>query len=113
MKVVTHHNDIIREWQVIPESDVYRLVMRSQLPAAVEFQDWVCEVVLPSIRQNGGYIANQENDDPELILAKALQVAQRVIDSNQAKLAAANKSSSKPHQKLILPIVSPVQIKAH
>ena len=27
---------------IIPESDVYRLVMRSNLPNAVAFQDWVC-----------------------------------------------------------------------
>lgn len=40
---------------IIPESDVYRLIMRSQLPSAERFQDWVCEEVLPSIRKTGGY----------------------------------------------------------
>lgn len=40
---------------IIPESDVYRLVMRSNLPNAVAFQDWVCEEVLPAIRKTGGY----------------------------------------------------------
>lgn len=40
---------------IIPESDVYRLVMRSNLPSAERFQDWVCEEVLPSIRKTGGY----------------------------------------------------------
>ena len=40
---------------IIPESDVYRLVMRSKLPAAEQFQTWVCEEVLPSIRKTGGY----------------------------------------------------------
>ncbi len=40
---------------VIPESDVYRLVMRSKLERAEEFQDWVCEDVLPSIRKTGSY----------------------------------------------------------
>ncbi len=40
---------------VIPESDVYRLVMRSKLERAEEFQDWVCEEVLPSIRKTGSY----------------------------------------------------------
>lgn len=41
--------------KIIPESDVYRLVMRSKLPAAEQFQTWVCEEVLPSIRKTGGY----------------------------------------------------------
>lgn len=36
---------------IIPESDVYRLIMRSNLPSAEKFQDWVCEEVLPSIRK--------------------------------------------------------------
>jgi len=40
---------------VIPESDVYRLVMRSKLEQAEEFQDWVCEDVLPTIRKTGSY----------------------------------------------------------
>ncbi|MEY4768967.1 MAG: hypothetical protein RL637_1606 [Pseudomonadota bacterium] len=39
----------------IPESDVYRLTMRSKLERAEEFQDWVCEEVLPSIRKTGSY----------------------------------------------------------
>ena len=40
---------------IIPESDVYRLVMRSNLPSAVEFQDWICEEVIPAIRKTGAY----------------------------------------------------------
>lgn len=35
----------------IPEKDVYRLIMRSNLPDAEKFQDWVCDEVLPSIRK--------------------------------------------------------------
>lgn len=42
-------------YNIIPESDVYRLVMRSNLPSAVEFQDWICDEVIPSIRRTGGY----------------------------------------------------------
>jgi prophage antirepressor-like protein len=34
---------------VIPESDVYRLTMRSKLDSAEAFQDWVVEEVLQSI----------------------------------------------------------------
>ena len=40
---------------IIPESDVFRLVMRSRLPQAEAFQDWVCEEVLPAIRRTGQY----------------------------------------------------------
>lgn len=40
---------------LIPERDLYRLVMKSQLPAAERFEEWVVGEVLPSIRKTGGY----------------------------------------------------------
>lgn len=40
----------------IPESDLYRLVFSSKLPAAEKFTDWVTSDVLPSIRQHGAYL---------------------------------------------------------
>lgn len=84
----------------VPESDVYRLVMRSTLPSAEDFQDWVCETVLPSIRGNGGYIANQENESPEMIMARALQVANNVIQQHIAELEAA-KPKVEFHDKVV------------
>ncbi|MBO2688482.1 BRO family protein [Shewanella algae] len=45
---------------LIPESDLYRLVMRSKLPSAQAFQDWVCGTVLPAIRKDGAYIMGEE-----------------------------------------------------
>lgn len=40
----------------IPESDVYRLIFRSKLPSAQKFEQWVVEIVLPTIRKHGAYI---------------------------------------------------------
>ena len=77
---------------ILNESDVFRLIMRSNMPSADAFQDWVFEEVLPSIRKNGGYIAGQEDDDPELIMAKALQVAQSVIERKSLELKKANET---------------------
>ena len=39
----------------VNESNLYRVIMRSDKPQAVAFQDWVCEEVLPSLRKNGEY----------------------------------------------------------
>lgn len=69
--------------KVIPERDVYRLIMKSKLPAAEQFEEWVVGTVLPSIRKNGGYIADQENLTPEEIVAKALFTAQSIIERKQ------------------------------
>ena len=56
---------------LITESDVYRLTMKSKLPNAEQFQDWVCEEVLPSIRKTGSYSAGQQLSPSELILKLA------------------------------------------
>lgn len=40
-----------------PESDAYRLILRSRLPKAEKVQDWICEEVLPAIRETGRYEA--------------------------------------------------------
>lgn len=81
---INHHSKTLPpsppvNFLIIPESDVYRLVMRSNLPAATEFQDWVCEEVLPSIRRTGGYLATKPDDTPEVIMARAVLVAQDTI----------------------------------
>lgn len=41
---------------IIPERDVYRLIMRSNLPSAERFEEWIVGEVLPSIRRTGGYL---------------------------------------------------------
>lgn len=39
----------------ITEGDIYRLIMKSKLPSAEEFERWVMDEVLPSIRKTGSY----------------------------------------------------------
>ncbi|MGK7856362.1 BRO-N domain-containing protein [Acinetobacter baumannii] len=68
-----------RPTNLVNESGLYSLVLTSRKPEAKQFKKWVTSDVLLSIRKNGGYIAGQENDDPEIIMAKALQVANNVI----------------------------------
>ena len=75
-----------QEVKIIPEGDVYRLVIKSQLPKADEFEHWIFDEVIPSIRKNGGYIANQENLTPEQIVANALIVAQNIISQKDRQI---------------------------
>ena len=44
-----------RGMNIIPERDVYRLIMRSKLPMAERFEEWIVADVLPSVRKVGGY----------------------------------------------------------
>ena len=75
----------------IPESDVYRLVMRSKLPQAEQFQDWVCDEVLPAIRKTGGYMVAKVDDTPEMIMARAVLVANETINRQKQQLEQAEK----------------------
>lgn len=52
-----------QETIVIPEADLYRLILRSKLPQAEAFQDWVVGDVLPQIRRNGFYATPQKIED--------------------------------------------------
>ncbi|QVK17759.1 phage antirepressor [Mycoplasmatota bacterium] len=74
------------ETNVVNESGLYTLILRSDKPQAKHFRKWVTSEVLPSIRKNGGYIANQENLTPEQIVANALVVAQRIIDDKTKQI---------------------------
>ncbi|MDR2893008.1 MAG: hypothetical protein LBV80_07990 [Deltaproteobacteria bacterium] len=42
---------------VIPEADVWRLIVRSTLPKAQKVEEWIMGEVLPSIRKTGKYEA--------------------------------------------------------
>lgn len=64
----------------VNESNFYKVVFQSRKPQAEEYTEWVTSEVLPSIRKHGGYIANQEKLTPEQLMAKALIVAQSVIE---------------------------------
>lgn len=84
---------------VINESGLYELIFRSRKPEAKQFKKWVKQEVLLSIRKHGGYIKGQEQEDnPKLILAKALKVAESVI-SEQNREIEAQKSQIKAQKK--------------
>lgn len=79
----------------LPESLFYRLAMKANNAAANKFQSWLANTVIPSIRQNGGYIKNQENLSVEETLANAVLLAQNVINQKQQenqKLKSANQA---------------------
>lgn len=47
------------EVMVIPESDIYRLIIGSKLPSAQKFESWVMDDILHSIRKHGAYMTNE------------------------------------------------------
>jgi anti-repressor protein len=68
---------------IIPESDIYALIIGSKLPSAKKFRDWVFKEVLPSIRQTGMY--GIPKDLPTALEAYAKTL--RELATTQAQLA--------------------------
>lgn len=67
------------EVNVIPKGDVVRLAASSELTTAEKFESWIFDEVIPSVLDNGGYIAGQETLSDDELLEKAVLVAQRKI----------------------------------
>ena len=72
----------------INEPNLYRCIFQSRKAEAEQFQDWVFNEILPSIRKSGGYIATQVNETPEMIMARALKVAERTIEEHEKRMKA-------------------------
>jgi anti-repressor protein len=70
----------------IPENVFYKLCMKANNEVARKFQDLVCDEILPSIRKNGGYIVENQDDTDEDIMAKALMIAQRTIEKRNQRI---------------------------
>lgn len=64
-----------QEVTVITEAGLYAAVLKSRVSAAVEFQDWVTDEVLPSIRRHGAYMTEHTIEkvltDPDTIIKLA------------------------------------------
>lgn len=56
----TPTNGGVQKMKIITEGDMYRLIMKSKLPSAEKFEEWVCDEILPSIRKTGGYVSNED-----------------------------------------------------
>lgn len=83
-----------QEMTIINESGLYSLVLGSKLESAKKFKRWITSEVLPSIRKNGGYISGQETMTDDDLMAQALVVAQKKIESRNKVIEYQNKKIS-------------------
>lgn len=74
------------EMYFITEPDLYRVIFQSRKSSARKFQDWVFDEVLPALRKDGGYIISNDVDTPEMIMARALKVADETIKRNEQRV---------------------------
>lgn len=75
----------------IPEGDLYRLIVKSQLPAVEQFERWVFDEVLPDIRKHGMYASESLLDDilknPDLGIKLFTEYKEAKEEAKKLKLA--------------------------
>lgn len=64
---------------IIPEGDIYRLIIKSQLPSADKFESWIFDEVIPQIRQTGGY---QKKLSPQ----EMMRIQLGMIDNHEERI---------------------------
>jgi hypothetical protein len=66
-KIICSRKGQFKDGQIIyiNEAGLYALALHSKLPTAIEFQRWICEEVLPSIRKTGSY--NLQKKDVKML----------------------------------------------
>lgn len=81
-----------QEARFITEGDVYRLIAQSTLPAAVAFESWLFDDVVPTIARTGGYqmpmTREQEIAHALATTNHALVLANEIIDEQSNLIAA-------------------------
>lgn len=63
----------------IPEGDLYRLIIRSRLPAAQKFEKWLFDEVLPELRRTGGYRAKPAADLPHQWMGRGCIIVDEAV----------------------------------
>jgi prophage antirepressor-like protein len=66
----------IQSVAVLKEAGIYQLIFGSKLASAEEFQDWVFEDVLPSIRKTGSYSLNKPKKEQNALLKEKIRTFQ-------------------------------------
>ena len=87
----------------LTEDGLYEVLMQSRKPIAKQFKKEV-KGILKQIRQTGGYIPIQQEESDADILAKALLIAQRTIESKNKLLQ--EKENTINHQNQTINIIT-------
>ncbi|MBM7835720.1 phage antirepressor [Clostridium sardiniense] len=89
---------------LIPEGDIYRLIIKSKLPKAQQFESWVMDEVLPTIRKHGAYMTDnvleKAVEDPDFMIGILTKLKEeqeitkkqkKLIEDQQPKVILADK----------------------
>ncbi|TII14776.1 hypothetical protein C6Y43_14140 [Bacillus subtilis] len=91
----------------INEGNLYRLIVKSRLPQAEEFESWVFDELLPTIREDGVYISDNATDQQKKFNFKMLTTTFASCDVG--RLSAEYEACMKYYAKKKLPYMKKVK----
>lgn len=83
----------------LTENGLYEILMLSRKKEAKQFKKGV-KAILHEIRTKGGYIATRQDDTPEIIMARALKVADETIKRHEERMKELERLSHQQQQQL-------------
>ncbi|AYK05295.1 MULTISPECIES: phage antirepressor [Brevibacillus] len=91
-------NGGMQQMKFISEGNLYRLITKSKLPTAEQFESWVFDEVLPSIRKHGAYMTPETIEktlsNPDFIIG----LATKLKEEQQARMDAEKLIESQRHK---------------
>lgn len=76
----------MQERKYIDEGNLYRLIIRSKLPSAERFEEWIFDEVIPQIRCTGLYLPKQT-----LTVDQAVELSKMIRNTERSKLPSVKK----------------------
>ena len=76
----------VQRMSYINEGDLYRLIMKSKLPSAEKFENWVMDEVLPTIRKTGSYNKPMTTAEKIHLLAQSDEELTHRVDEVEAEV---------------------------
>jgi prophage antirepressor-like protein len=73
-----------QDMSIVNEAGMYKQILRSNKPAAIPFQEWVCEDVLTSIRKKGEYVLQEYKEKLE---EQQKQLEQKDLETKEQQKA--------------------------
>ena len=77
--LVTPYSKGTQKKNFITEGDLWRLIIRSRLPAAQKFEKWLFDEVLPEIRRTGGYRAKPDTELPHQWMGRGCIIVDEAV----------------------------------
>jgi anti-repressor protein len=84
----------VQEMNFISEGNLFRLITRSKLPGAEEFEKWVFDEVLPAIRKHGGYLTPEKVEEALLNPDTLIRLATELKNERAERVKLQEKSDA-------------------